>query len=169
MKKTLTAAVLSLLLSPTLGHAQGLVEPAPGAALHGSGAATFRWSAGNASQYWLQVGTAAGGHDLANQDEGSGLSANLTGLPAHGTVYVRLWWLVGPQWLYSDSTYVIAGEDEVRFFDESVTELGGQLRVHVLHDTVTNICTAVIERWATLDGPTLASMGPVPCVVAHPQ
>lgn len=166
--KGLVTVTLSLMLAASAVRAQALVEPAPGAALRNTGSVAFRWAAApSASQYWIQVGTAAGGHDLANQDEGASLSATLFGLPAAGTVYVRLWWLVGPQWLYADSTYAIGGT--VRFFDESVTELGGDLRVHVLHDTVTNACVAVLERWATLDGPAMTSLGTVPCAVAHPQ
>ena len=89
----------------------GLTAPAPQAILSGS-SVTFTWSANAAStQYWLFVsGTGLGGSELYNQSTGTALSAGVTGLPTDGrTIYVRLWYLTGGQWLYSDYLYTASG------------------------------------------------------------
>jgi hypothetical protein len=68
---------------------------------------SLAWSAGaNVSQYWLSVGTAAGGIDLFNQATGQNMSATIDGLPANGgAIYVRLWSLIDGAWRYNDYSY----------------------------------------------------------------
>jgi hypothetical protein len=90
-----------------------MTSPTPSSALTGS-SATFTWSAGcNINQYYLYVGTTAAGNDLFGSNEGSNLSATVTGLPITGqTLYVRLWSYVGiasgslsAGWHFIDYTY----------------------------------------------------------------
>jgi trimeric autotransporter adhesin len=72
-----------------------------------SSAVTFTWTAGTGvSQYWLHIGTAAGGNNIYNFDQGTGTSAMVPGLPTDGSLlYVRLWSLIGGGWGYRDYTY----------------------------------------------------------------
>ena len=89
----------------------GLTAPVPQSTLAGA-SATFNWSAGTGvTQYWLTVsGTSLGGTDLYNQSTGTARSASVSGLPTDGrTIYVRLWYLVGGSWLYSDYLYTASG------------------------------------------------------------
>jgi len=84
-----------------------LTSPAPGSTLTTS-TVTFQWSAGTGvSQYYLSVSkVSAGGTDLYANTEGTSLSQTVNGLPTNGaTLYVRLWWLIGSTWSYTDYTY----------------------------------------------------------------
>ncbi len=88
-----------------------MTTPAPQSVLPSS-SATFGWSAGSGvSQYWLYVGTTAGGTDLYNQSTGASQSALVSGLPIDGrTVYVRLWSLLANNsWQFNDYTYTATG------------------------------------------------------------
>jgi hypothetical protein len=89
--------------------APAISSPAPGSTIAGA-SATFTWTAGSGnSQYWLSVGTTAGGTDLYNLSTGTNRSATVSGLPINGqTLYVRLWWLNGGAWGYADYTYLAA-------------------------------------------------------------
>ena len=80
--------------------------PAPGSTLNGS-SATFTWTnPGDATEYWLYVGTGhAGATNLYNSSAFT-TSANVTGLPTNGaTVYVRLLSKINGAWQYNDYTY----------------------------------------------------------------
>jgi hypothetical protein len=83
-----------------------LTTPAPGSTLTAS-TVQFQWSGGTGvSQYWLTLGTTAGGNDLRSQNQGTSLTATVTGAPTDGsTVYVRLWSLIGNAWQFNDYTY----------------------------------------------------------------
>jgi len=83
-----------------------MTSPAPGSVLSGS-SVTFNWNAaGGASQYWLEIGTAAGAGNLFEQSVGLATSQIVSGLPnAGGAIYVRLWSQVSGNWLYNDYTY----------------------------------------------------------------
>jgi serine protease len=83
-----------------------MTSPTPGSALSGA-SVTFNWNAGSgASQYWLEVGRAAGTGDLFEASVGLATNQTVNGLPVMGTpVYVRLWTLVSGIWLYNDYTY----------------------------------------------------------------
>ncbi len=83
--------------------------PTPSSALAGT-SVTFTWTAGSGySQYWLSVGTTAGGTNLYNSSTGTNLSATVNGLPASGqTLYVRLWWQSSGVWSSTDYTYQAA-------------------------------------------------------------
>jgi len=87
-----------------------MLSPVPQAILT-SNTVTFAWSIGHGvSQYWLSVGTSAGGSDLYNQTTGTALSAGITGLPTDGrTIYVRLWSMVDDSWEFNDYTYTSVG------------------------------------------------------------
>jgi hypothetical protein len=91
--------------SQTTARAQ-LTSPAPGSTLSAS-TVQFQWSGGTGvSQYWLTLGTTAGGNDLRSQNQGTSLTATVTGAPTDGsTVYVRLWSLIGNAWQFNDYTY----------------------------------------------------------------
>ncbi|MCP4349126.1 MAG: hypothetical protein GY795_26905 [Desulfobacterales bacterium] len=87
-----------------------ILSPASGSTLS-STTETFTWSDAGAEQYWLWIGTSAGGNDLGNLDQGTDTSATVSGLPGNGeTLYVRLWSKVGGEWLYkSDSICTASG------------------------------------------------------------
>jgi hypothetical protein len=90
----------------TTGLAQ-MTTPAPGSTLAAT-TVQFQWTGGNGvSQYWLTLGTnGVGGNNLYTQDQGTNLSASVTGLPSNGsTVYVRLWSVINGAWQYIDYTY----------------------------------------------------------------
>lgn len=81
-----------------------LVAPSPGSQIAGS-SATFEWSANRTEvmRWWLQVGTSQGAKDIMNQNMGDALSSSVGGLPADGSsIWVRLWYLVGCEWLFED-------------------------------------------------------------------
>jgi hypothetical protein len=86
-----------------------MTAPAP-ATTFTSGSAGFAWSSGTAvSQYWLSVGTTAGTSDVYNQSVGTSQSVTV-GTPSNGgTIYVRLWSLIGSSWQFSDTLYEAAG------------------------------------------------------------
>jgi hypothetical protein len=84
-------------------------NPPPGAKLESS-TVTFMWSAGNgASGYWLTIESGPGS-PIYNQYQGTALSRTVSGLPTDGrTLHVRLWTLLGAEWLYNDYYYAAAG------------------------------------------------------------
>jgi hypothetical protein len=83
-----------------------MTSPIPGSVL-GGGSVTFSWNPGTeATAYWLEVGTAVGGHQLFGQGSGLATSQLVTGLPTlGGPLYVRLWTQYHGSWLYNDYTY----------------------------------------------------------------
>src|SRR5262249_45441567 len=88
------------------GQKAVLTTPAPGSTLP-SASATFGWNAGSGvTQYWLEIGTAAGGSDLFSASAGTNLSIAVNNLPTDGrTIYVRLWSLIAGAWQFNDYTY----------------------------------------------------------------
>jgi hypothetical protein len=87
-----------------------ITTPVPGSTLSGT-SATFNWSAGVAvTRYWLFAGLWTGGNTLYSADQGSTLSATVTGLPGSGqTIHIRLWSYIGGTWQSSDATYNASG------------------------------------------------------------
>jgi len=87
-----------------------ITSPTPGSKLAGA-SVTFAWNAGSGvSQYWLYVGTSAGGNDLYGQSQGTNRSATVSGLPTDGrNLYVRLWSQISGSWQFNDYTYTAAG------------------------------------------------------------
>jgi hypothetical protein len=85
-------------------------SPAPGATLTGA-SATINWSPGvAATRYWLFAGLWEGGNTLYSADQGTGLSATVTGLPTSGQmIYFRLWSYIDGSWQSADATYLAAG------------------------------------------------------------
>ena len=88
-----------------------MTSPAPSSTLAGS-SVTFMWSsATSASQYWLDIGTTAGGYDLFSQSAGLATSQAVSGMPTNsGNIYVRLWTAIGASWRYQDYVYKAAGQ-----------------------------------------------------------
>ena len=83
-----------------------MLTPAPGSTLS-SRVVTFTWSGSLAAEYYLFVGTTAGGQEIYSAGQGTNLSTGVTGLPNNGsTVHVRLWSRIGGAWLYSDYAYL---------------------------------------------------------------
>jgi len=83
-------------------------SPTPGSTLSGN-TATFIWSAdANATAYWVDIGSAAGGNNVYSSGNlGNVLTTTVYSLPANGsTIYVTLYSLVGGQWLSNDYNYV---------------------------------------------------------------
>ena len=93
----------------TTGSPAVMSSPTPGSTLGSS--ATFAWTTGsNVTEYYLYVGsTGAGSVDIYYGSQGASTSRTVTGLPSSGTIYVRLWSLVGGSWQYIDYTYLAGG------------------------------------------------------------
>ena len=83
-----------------------MTTPAPGSTLTAS-TVQFQWTGGTGvSEYWLSVGTTSGGTQLFDQDQGTNLSATVTGLPTNGsTIYVRLGSRINGSWTYNNYSY----------------------------------------------------------------
>jgi hypothetical protein len=82
--------------------------PTPGTTLSGT-AATFTWSTdSNATAYWLDIGTEAGGDEYYQSGNlGNVTTTSVNNLPANGsTIYATLYSYVGGQWLSNSVTYV---------------------------------------------------------------
>lgn len=88
-------------------HEKGaVIAPVPGSTLTGS-STTFKWAAGAATAYWLDIGNVVGGNQYYQSGNlGNILTVSVNGLPTNGaTVYVTLYSLVGGQWLSNPYTY----------------------------------------------------------------
>jgi hypothetical protein len=82
--------------------------PAPGTTISGT-SATFTWSLdSNASAYWVDIGTSAGGNNIYSSGNlGSALTTTVYSLPANSTIiYVSLYSYVGGEWVNNPVTYV---------------------------------------------------------------
>lgn len=99
----LTALFLGLTLctSTVIGQASRIITPEDGSTLSSS-TVTFTWEDVN-SEYYLYVGTSAGGSDIYNAFEGSHTSATVTSVPTNVKVYAKLWTRVSPT---SNSYYI---------------------------------------------------------------
>ncbi len=84
-----------------------LTSHADGDTLSGS-SVTLAWSAGTGvTEYYLHIGSTAGGYNLHNQGYGTAHTAAVTGLPTTGsTLYVRLWSKIGGTWESRDRTLI---------------------------------------------------------------
>ena len=84
-------------------------SPTPNSTLLGS-QATFSWSAGSATAYWLDIGNVPGGNQyLQSGNLGDVLSTTVNSLPANGSqIYVTLYSYIGGQWLNNQYTYLSA-------------------------------------------------------------
>jgi len=87
-----------------------ITSPVPGSTLSGT-TVTFNWSPGVAvTRYWLFAGLWEGGNTIYSADQGSNLSASVTGLPGSGqTVYIRLWSYIDGAWQSADASYIASG------------------------------------------------------------
>ena len=82
-----------------------MLYPVSGSILDGSDQ-FFWWTDVGAAQYYLYVGTTAGGKDLYAVSQGTNTWVNVPGLPTDGrTLYVRLWTLQGATWSFNDYSY----------------------------------------------------------------
>jgi phospholipase C len=94
-------------LNPTADLA-AIQTPAPGTPLTGT-SATFTWSSdSNATAYWMDIGTTAGGNNIYSSGSlGTALTTTVSSLPGNGTttLYVTLYSQVGGQWLSNTYTY----------------------------------------------------------------
>jgi hypothetical protein len=94
-------------LNATSGLA-AVQTPTPGSNLSGS-TATFTWSSDpNATAYWMDIGSVAGGNDVYSSGNlGTALTTTVYTLPANGnTIYVSLYSYVGGQWINNPVTYI---------------------------------------------------------------
>jgi hypothetical protein len=80
-------------------------SPAPGSTLGTT--ATFTWTcSSSATAYWLDVGTVSGQGNIFGQNVGLSTAMSVSGIPATGgTIFVRLWTLIGGAWQHNDYTY----------------------------------------------------------------
>jgi hypothetical protein len=79
----------------------------------------IRWtSVAHAQAYYLYIGSTVGAKDLVNTGEIQRTSYRVTTtLPAHQTLYARIWAKVSGVWRYTDSTFSAAsfhGDDHER-------------------------------------------------------
>jgi hypothetical protein len=96
-------------LNATTGLAT-MQSPTPGTTLHGT-FATFSWSADpNATAYWVDIGSSAGGNNVYSSGNlGTAQTTTVYTLPADGsTIYVSLYSYVGGQWVNNPATYTSA-------------------------------------------------------------
>ena len=88
-----------------------ITNPIPGSKLAGS-TVTFEWTRNGApvTDWWLYVGTSRGEDDLFNSEAPvNDLSQTVPGLPiGGGQIFARLWFLIGNDWRFSDSTYFLS-------------------------------------------------------------
>jgi hypothetical protein len=89
-------------------EAGAMTTPISGSTLSGPNV-LFHWAKGSgATNYWLDIGASAGGHDYWQSGSlpGSTASQSVTGLPTNGSaVYATLYSLVNGSWLYNSYTY----------------------------------------------------------------
>ncbi len=93
-------------LNATSGLA-AMQSPTPGSTLSGT-TATFTWSSdANATGYWVDIGSSAGGNNIYSSGNlGTALTTTVFTLPANGsTIYVSLYSNVGGQWVNNPVTY----------------------------------------------------------------
>jgi hypothetical protein len=86
-----------------------LTTPTPGSNF-ASSTVQFQWNTGTGvTKYWLSIGAAAGGEEIYSVDQGTNLSATVTGLPTNGSpMYVRLWSMINGTWKKNDYVYTAA-------------------------------------------------------------
>ena len=91
---TMNAASKAVMSSPTPGSTLDIFL------------ATFSWTAGSGvSNYWLYVAAMVRARPTSSARAGRREPATVTGLPASGTLYVRLMSYIGSGWQYNDYTY----------------------------------------------------------------
>jgi hypothetical protein len=93
-----------------------ITSPLKGSTLAGN-SVTFSWTAGTGvTNYWLDVGTAAGQGNVAASGAITGLSFVVTGLPADGTttVHAQLWTFIDGMWKTPERYAYTAGTQDNR-------------------------------------------------------
>ena len=93
-------------LNATAGLA-AMLTPTPSGTLSGT-SAPFTWSSDtNATAYWVDIGSTAGGNNIySSGNMGSAMTTTVYTLPANGsTIYVSLYSYVGGQWVNNPVTY----------------------------------------------------------------
>jgi hypothetical protein len=83
-----------------------MTSPAGGSSI--SNPASFTWSTGSGVlEYWLDVGTSAGGTQIYTASQGLATTRSVTGIPTNGvTVHVRLWSRLASGWTSVSYTYI---------------------------------------------------------------
>jgi hypothetical protein len=90
--------------TPTTGPAQ-MISPTPGSTFTSS-SVTFTWSAGNATAYFLLVGSSPHGADIYNSGIVTVHSTTVNNIPTDGrTIYVTLGSQVNGSWTANSYTY----------------------------------------------------------------
>jgi surface antigen len=106
----LVIAIAALYLAPE-AFAQvpaAMISP-PSHSTLSSSSVTFQWTPGTgASDRWLYVGTAQNQANIFGNNVGMATSQVVSGIP-NGTIYVRLWSLIGSAWWYNDYIYTETG------------------------------------------------------------
>jgi hypothetical protein len=113
--RKLYASVFSLLAMGSWLGAQAFAQtpavmtgPANGSTLYLS-SEVFQWTMGTgATDHWLYVGTAQGQQNVFGGEVGLATSQLVNGIPS-GSIYVRLWTLIGSTWWFNDYIYTEAG------------------------------------------------------------
>ena len=133
---------------PPLPAPAQMTSPTPGSTLTSS-TATFAWNTGTGvSQYWLSVGSTAGGTQYYDQVAGTNLSATVSGLPTNGsTLHVRLWSKIGTNWAYNDYTYIAATAMTSPTPAQMTSPTPGSTLTSSSADFVWNTGTGVSQYW----------------------
>jgi hypothetical protein len=91
--------------TPSPSSMAQMISPPPGSTLSGS-TATFTWSAGDAANYSVLVGSSPGGSGIYNSGKLGVHSATVGNIPTRGeSVYVRLRSLIQSKWQSIDYNY----------------------------------------------------------------
>ena len=94
-----------------VGQPAGIYSPMNNTPLT-STSVTFSWGGNGAANYWLDVGSSLGAHDIYSSGSlpSTTLSLAVSGLPSTGIpVYVRWYYLNGGTWASNDYTYTALG------------------------------------------------------------
>ena len=95
----------------TVGQPAGIYSPVNNTPLT-STSVTFSWGGNGAANYWLDVGSSLGAHDIYSSGSlpSTTLSLAVSGLPSTGvTLYVRWYYLNGGTWASTDYSYTALG------------------------------------------------------------
>ena len=126
----LALLIASATISTSAAAMPGISEPAANSSLSGT-TQTFNWAANgtDVSNWWFYAGSSPGAYDIANSGSlGTVTQYDVVGLPVDGsTVYVRLWYVSGTQWRFTDSTYTAAQASNVALPELLLPAAGSEL------------------------------------------
>jgi len=94
-----------------VGQPAGIYSPVNNTPLTGT-SVTFLWGGNGSSNYWLDIGSSLGAHDIYSSGSlpSTTLSLAVSGLPSTGApVYVRWYYMTAGNWVSTDYQYTALG------------------------------------------------------------